>query len=398
MLGAVQRGPMGTFEGGIAIRLALVGGCASSVEIASGRPARAAAIFEGRHAEEAVALVPRLYAVCGTAQQVAAKEAIEHAAGAERDRAQRECRCRLVALEMAREHLGRVFWDWPRALGQPPVRQALQRAHRMLGEVREAVLASPASAEPVQDGEKASRAFSRAAEELTGLIGQALGVAPAWVTHASSLAALQRWLQGADPSAPAAAYLRELRDSGLARWGSTTVAPLPELDHQALARCLASDERGRYVGQPRWGGRTRETGPLARQRGSPLVRAIERRYGSAILAREVARVVELAALPELIMDSLAVEASAPYRGAGLAGVDAARGRLYHYVELDARGVIERYRILAPTEWNFHPRGLLAEALAGAAYPEQEVAAEQVVRRLVAAVDPCVGCQVEVWRA
>ena len=52
-------------------------------------------------------------------------------------------------------------------------------------------------------------------------------------------------------------------------------------------------------------------------------------------------------------------------GQGFAAVDSARGRLYHSLHLDAAGRIADYRIVAPTEWNFHPDGPFARALRGA---------------------------------
>jgi Ni,Fe-hydrogenase I large subunit len=65
----------------------------------------------------------------------------------------------------------------------------------------------------------------------------------------------------------------------------------------------------------------------------------------------------------------------------------------HAVEI-AGGVVRRYRIVAPTEWNFHARGALAAGLAGVA-----VAGEDELRRLVRlaveSLDPCVAYRVEV---
>jgi Ni,Fe-hydrogenase I large subunit len=60
-------------------------------------------------------------------------------------------------------------------------------------------------------------------------------------------------------------------------------------------------------------------------------------------------------------------------------------------------MVRRYRIVAPTEWNFHPRGALAAGLAGVA-----AAGEDELRRLVhlavESLDPCVAYRVEVTKA
>jgi coenzyme F420-reducing hydrogenase alpha subunit len=78
-------------------------------------------------------------------------------------------------------------------------------------------------------------------------------------------------------------------------------------------------------------------------------------------------------------------------GEGLAQVEAARGVLVHWLRLEG-GSVAGHRILAPTEWNFHPQGALAQGLAG--LPAGSGLAG-LARLLVDAVDPCVACHVEV---
>jgi Ni,Fe-hydrogenase I large subunit len=67
----------------------------------------------------------------------------------------------------------------------------------------------------------------------------------------------------------------------------------------------------------------------------------------------------------------------------------ARGLLLHWVQLDHRGAVSGYRLVAPTEWNFHPQGALAQALR-ALQPQDLDSA----RLLAAAFDPCVQCSIE----
>ena len=80
-------------------------------------------------------------------------------------------------------------------------------------------------------------------------------------------------------------------------------------------------------------------------------------------------------------------------GVGIAQVSAARGLLVHRVALD-QGRITEYRILAPTEWNFHTRGVVAQGLA--ALPPCDVGTlERLASLFVTAVDPCVEYHVTV---
>jgi Ni,Fe-hydrogenase I large subunit len=73
----------------------------------------------------------------------------------------------------------------------------------------------------------------------------------------------------------------------------------------------------------------------------------------------------------------------------LAQVEAARGRLVHRVDIDDRGMIQRYQILAPTEWNFHPRGIVRKGL-GNLQGRNDEELDQLARIFINAVDPCVG--------
>jgi Ni,Fe-hydrogenase I large subunit len=76
-------------------------------------------------------------------------------------------------------------------------------------------------------------------------------------------------------------------------------------------------------------------------------------------------------------------------GQAIAWCEMARGLLLHWVQLDRHGAVAQYRVLAPTEWNFHPHGALALALAARA-PQDVVAAQT----LAGAFDPCVECSVQ----
>jgi Ni,Fe-hydrogenase I large subunit len=76
-------------------------------------------------------------------------------------------------------------------------------------------------------------------------------------------------------------------------------------------------------------------------------------------------------------------------GQALAWCEMARGLLLHWVQLDAQGAVQDYRVVAPTEWNFHPDGALARALA--ALPASDTLAAST---LAAAFDPCVVCTIK----
>ncbi len=121
-------------------------------------------------------------------------------------------------------------------------------------------------------------------------------------------------------------------------------------------------------------------------------------WGRALGAGVVARLVDLAlALQAFSDDGVSRHGAAGAgRGSGLGWVETARGLLVHRVTLEA-GRITGYRIVAPTEWNFHPRGAFARGALGIAAPDEAGIAERV-RWLVASLDPCVGVRLEVGHA
>jgi Ni,Fe-hydrogenase I large subunit len=108
-----------------------------------------------------------------------------------------------------------------------------------------------------------------------------------------------------------------------------------------------------------------------------------------------ARLIELGAL----LDGAFVPptgAVALAEGDAIAWVETARGLLLHRVTI-AGDVVARYQIVAPTEWNFHPRGALATELVGLSAPDAATLRKRV-DMLVQSLDPCVKYEVTIGPA
>lgn len=167
-----------------------------------------------------------------------------------------------------------------------------------------------------------------------------------------------------------------------------------ETSLRQLAAHLRDDEG--FARQPLWQGRCAETGSWTRLHDGTALPC------SAPWLRLGARIAELArlSLPDEAAHSgagwLASGALNIGPGEGLAWVEMARGLLLHHVQLDdvqANPRVAAYRVLAPTEWNFHPHGAVAAALETLPIDDTR----QVQRRigaLMAAYDPCVRFDVE----
>jgi hypothetical protein len=147
-----------------------------------------------------------------------------------------------------------------------------------------------------------------------------------------------------------------------------------------------------FAQYPTWLGSCAENGPWTRLRHR--LRSVSSQHTSWI--RLSARWMELIEIANVNRRTLATD-DAPFLASGainladgqaLAWCEMARGLLFHWVQLDAEGKVQDYRVVAPTEWNFHPGGALARAVAVLS-PGQS----QMAQLLAAAFDPCVTCTV-----
>jgi len=373
------------------------------VSIGSTRPVSAARVFAGSTVRETARRLPLLFSVCATAQAAACAAACEQALGAHANAAAHQRRRMLLAAEMIREHLWRLLLDWPQALGRPPSASAMAETMRAYQGLRGLLTAG---VDPFAPGAEASpvdvRAATEAAAALTRCaVNDVFGTAiDRWRAQVIDHNRLEAW--AATAGTPCAAMVAVLLDQGLADVGRNTVKTLPAGAAAELGAALAGPEAATFVATPTWQGQPRETTPYARRRREPLVADLAAQYGNGLLPRLVALLVELAQACLSLQDRLEHRpAPAPpvrTMGAdtGVGCAEAARGLLVHRVQV-ANDRVVSYRILAPTEWNFHPAGVVAAGLAGIA-ETSGADNEELTRRArlhITAIDPCVAYRLSV---
>ncbi|MCL2713058.1 MAG: hydrogenase assembly protein HupF [Alphaproteobacteria bacterium] len=179
----------------------------------------------------------------------------------------------------------------------------------------------------------------------------------------------------------------------------------PEDDEDVVTALFAHGEA--FAGAPDLGGVVPETGAWSRQ---SLARARLAGHGPepstsdpgapgpSAAMRMKARIREIALLSAWLAggdhdEGPVADMVRSFRrsaGRGAAAVECARGRLYHAIELGPRGEIVAFEFLAPTEWNFHRQGPLARALGGMGIHGPQ--GRRSVEALVQSLDPCVGFQ------
>lgn len=417
------------------------------VRIQSSRLTSASRVFIGKTLAETVRTLPSLFSVCATAQTVACVTAGEAALGIRPPPRALATRLLLVDLETVREHLWRLLLDWPRFLGEGPQGPAMAQVMAASDQGRRALVANAdplrpgaglgavafradgaTTADPTDAKADATAATADAAAPTDGTADaaaaltalsaiasrQVLGQAPdEWLATIGNLQALRHWARTGDTAA--ARLIDLVNRQGWAGLGRSPVAVLPPLTLAALEARLSGPGAEAFITAPRWHGAAAESTPFSRQLHQPLVANLAGELGNGLLPRLAGQLVELSSLLVELPRRLAAlteanppaefvpahaeplagrhAAAAPAPGTGLAQVQAARGLLVHRLTLE-RGRLADYRILAPTEWNFHPQG--AAALGLATLPATD---EATLRRLaglfITALDPCVAYNISI---
>ena len=371
---------------GLAGSLRVRPGAPLTEALLSGRQDWAGRIGRGQPASALPGLLSGLFSLCGHSHRLCAQLAI-HAAAPGTLAAPAEVAQRLRR-ETAQEHVRRIGLDWPRLLAGP------------CGVGTDAALA---------------------ALQACPLLKTAAPADDPWP-------ATLDWLQRECLQMPAATWLRAWQACGadwLLDWSRRHSGWLPALLHSAreadtgpaldmalalrvhddpgalstLAAALALKDC--FAMRPQWHGGCAHTGPWARQDTPDDGLALT---PWALLGSRLAELVRLC------LPGDAAQGRAPRLGfgalqtgerQGLAWVEMARGLLVHQVEIDAAvepAKVLACRVLAPTEWNFHPQGEVARRLAALDRGLPAPVLARQVGLLMAAFDPCVPFHIETEQA
>ncbi|WP_136417697.1 nickel-dependent hydrogenase large subunit [Herbaspirillum sp. ST 5-3] len=340
-------------------------------------------LLHGKRPEHALQIISMLFSLCGKAQTAAAATALQAAGDAtSRVPAWRE---RAVAAEALQELLWRFLIDLPRLMELPTDTRALARFRQGLMAYCDA-----------DNDERASQAdlAELEADVHRTLLGQVT------LGDVRTMRELLQCLREANTTT--ASILLQCRQLETGR-PANDVPLMPHAERNCvLEELMPVMTETNYSICPHWNGRAMETGSLARMQHHPLLAWLLQQEGRSLFARLLARLCEIHALFAHLRapddsGSAWVQGATPAEGIGLAWVQNARGLLLHHAVLDAAGNIHDYRIVAPTEWNFHPQGICTRTLTGMAAPSEN-ALRHHVELLVQSLDPCVSHEVEVYHA
>ena len=318
------------------------------IEIRQQRPAIVASLV-GKPVAAALQLVPALLPICGKAQSVAASRAVTAARMQVESTDQQVAYARQLWWEQALAAAWRCTIDWPDLLGEPRQLATLKRVRQAKSE-REL----GAMLQQLVPG----------LEDITGIDG------------------LLDWV--GKGSAVPARVAHQAMDTGQASggWVPLTVSGLDTLQHIA-ANAFAQEAFDALDPE----GSPREVGPLAMSRDA-LIAELHRESVSPVLARILAQVLDMRVIYRALCSG--TEARSDSHGwsaqPGIGIAMTARGPVFHRVRLDPADpeTVADWRVLAPTDWHFGPRGPVVRELRELG----ELASPAAMRLLIASFDPC----------
>lgn len=363
-------------------------------QISSSRPLLASRIFTGKTITETLTIVPLLFSICSKAQTVTAIRAIESAKKTPVTVKIESIREALITLENLREQTLRVTMDWPVFLDVTPSSDLLSHIAQGISEIMKQfdlnqTLTYPAPINKVNSVTKEQCFHWEAFSKI--LSNNIFGNSPAaWL-----VSDLDEWAsQGQTQSA---SFIYWLSKQTWKNAGESQITHLPNIDDDALLNVLIS-EQYQFTSEPEWNKQCHELSWFSRKQLDKEKQLSDDKAikGNGIFSRMVARLVEIADLM-ITLDEFFIrnKTLAPPKSTakGLAHSHAARGQLSHYVNVEG-DTINKLLILAPTEWNFHPKGITHDSLSNL-HAENETELRQQADLLIHAIDPCVGYQLQI---
>ena len=362
-----------SLTGGITVTVKYDHDRIAQVDINNTRPLNVTRFFESKPVEQVLALMPSLFYICGMGQQIAALRAVESAQSVTESDATALARNVLIFAERLREQT----FSWVTCFAP----QEKARLCGMVGWFNQCkrTLGWCLCLEP--ESETVDYVLNQV-EVLQESLEQ---IMPAIIPLDNSAVTIADI--GLSDEQLALLSYSDCLDMGAA-------SPMLNLnDPEQLSAVLAQINSEGFCQHPCVDGAPCETGSWARQR--LLTSCNNKGELTGPLSKRVLAIYHELRTASARLKNIADEAG--LKGAAGCGlVETSRGTLLHKVVLDDAAHIQEYRIVAPTEWNFHPEGTLATMLKGVKAERHVV--EPLTELLIKLLDPCVSWQLEVEHA
>ncbi|SFV58821.1 Hydrogenase maturation factor HoxV/HupK [hydrothermal vent metagenome] len=195
-----------------------------------------------------------------------------------------------------------------------------------------------------------------------------------------------------------AIFLHNIQKYQFGDMGNINANFLPNTVIKKLTNLLNNDN---FISQPSYKDSCYETTPYARQSNHPLIQQLFDKYGSGVFTRASAQLLEIFELLKRIKtnytqihnEDIYYKINTSANATAMVNIDAARGKLIHRLSIQGEK-IKTYRILSPTQWNFHPQGVLKQMIKLIYFKDKQDLNDKI-KLLVNAIDPCVGYVIEI---
>lgn len=380
--------------------LRVVPGAQPPQTLQSSRRNWAAQLAVGQSATALPGLLASVFNLCSHAHRVCAQLALDAAMPGVQPALPPLHVAQRLHTETAQEHIRRMGLDWPRLLAAPGADahgvDGAAQAHAALQ--RCPLLTSAAHGTPSGDNGPWPATLAWLQAELlhmpaTTWLAQWQAGGAGWLRDWAAgstdwLAALLQGARLADVAAP-------VNPAMALRVHAAADADTDAVGMRELSAAL--DAQPGFALRPQWRGACAHTGNWARLHNLAIGQALTP-WG--LLGSRLAELAQLClhgAHPPGEPAVLSFGAVPVGEGQGLAWVEMARGLLVHRVAVSnaqGRAKVVACDVVAPTEWNFHPHGVVAHCVAGLDVGEPADMIERRVRLLMAAFDPCVPFEVQ----
>jgi uptake hydrogenase large subunit len=387
-------------EGSIQIKLDCKNKNKLKVDCISSRPVNAVSVFENKPIAETLETLPMLFSVCSTAQARAAFLAWNDAIGFNLPEVINDSQKILLLLETLREHIWQIFINWPQLIDKESNIKILAQFSQLLIKIRNELFVEGKGFTPSLVCQVKKPLLLHYIQQLKDMLAEYIFKLDVnnWLDKIENKG-LRQWTSTFNT--PATKMLEFIIDKNWQSLGATEIAPLPLLKNHQWKTFFSDQQQWALIKTPTWHQQCFQTSVFTRCLKNKRFKILTEFKAQGLLARYLSRLLELASIPNQLnelVDGLEpgdfkLEFMQTSSGGGLSVVDAARGSLVHWLKIH-NGLIKQYRILAPTEWNFHPNGVAVKGLETLS-AENEVILRQQAKLWLNAIDPCVNYQLEI---
>jgi len=382
-----------SIEGKISIELTIQNQALYKVKIDSQRPVFISNFFAEKSIAETGKIINSLYYLCNNAHRFAYLKLLDKTGFLQLSQNETLAFEVLLSLETIKEHVFTITGKWQHGL---EVNAQLASILKIINDIKQVLFAGTDAFSIEQKNIVAGKSI---AEEITKFDMQLamLLLNKEVLELPESLSKLIRQLEYEESLV--ANFYKYLKANNYLSLCNVKCQSVFQVVKDAIEKKMTNRE---FIRCPSLNNNTYETTPLSRQLDQTLIKQLMKKYGTGLLTRSIAQVLDIEHHLNLIKKTyLRIQSEKikhkknEVNKTAFTSVEAARGRLFHRLKLDAKTIAE-YQVLAPTEWNFHPQGVLFKMLNGLEYKDEE-SLKKETELMVNAVDPCVGYEIKIQR-